>query len=274
MSNEKMNEMNALLGGDTNTSDNVTVVNTGVAQDVFDKTNHELDVARGRLKTLDAKNKELEKELAALKASKARTDIVSAALTDEERANLDPTFLDAAAKIAAASADSVREQYEERERLRQEQDAANRTAYEERMRKDFVTRIEGKYPGFLGSIGAGGGNSELWKKFYAFNGPSISAAVARFDLDALSYFIDKFNSELNIRVPSGSQGNATSPDPRNLGSGATVVHHGGPNRIYTSDEYAALEKQAEQLRRRGDWDGYRKLSDELNNILAEGRVKD
>ena len=274
MSNEKMNEMNALLGGDTNTSDNVTVVNTGVAQDVFDKTNHELDVARGRLKTLDAKNKELEKELAALKASKARTDIVSAALSDEERANLDPTFLDAAAKIAAASANSVREQYEERERLRQEQDAANRTANEERMRKDFVNRIEGKYPGFLNSISVGGGNCEPWKKFYEFNGPSIAAAVSRFDLESLSYFIDKFNSELNIRVPSGSQGHATSPDPRNLGGGAIVVQHGGPNKIYTADEYAALEKQADQLRRRGDWDGYRKVCDELNNILAEGRVKD
>lgn len=273
MSNEKMDEMNILMGGKDIASSTPTE-NVGVTQAVFDKTNHELDVARGRLKTLDARNKELEKEVAELKALKMRKNVVSSALSDEERANFDPNFLDAAAKIAAASVDSFRQEYEERDRIRQEQDAANRTANEERMKKDFVNCIEGKYPGFLSSISAGGGNSELWKNFIEFNGPSISAAVSRYDVNALSYFIDKFNSELNIRVPSGSQGNATSPEPRNLGSGATVVHHGGPNKVYTADEYAALEKQAEQLRRRGDWDGYRKLCDELNNILAEDRVKD
>lgn len=269
MSKEQTSEMDALTGG---TNAQPAPEKTFDAAEI-EKQRHELDNMRGRVKSLDSRNKELEKELAALKAERGRADIVSAALSDEEREKLDPNFLDAAAKIAAASAASVRQEYEERERARQEQDAANRSANEERAKKDFAHRIEERYPGFLGSIGEGGGNSEQWKRFYAFNGPSISSAVARFDIETLAYFIDKFNSELGIRVPSGSQGAATSPDPRNLGSGA-AVQHGGSNKVYTAEEYAALEKQASQLRRRGDWDGYRRLNDELNNILAENRVKD
>lgn len=276
MNKEKMEEMDALMGSGKNTNAGGATDKSSISQEVFDKTNHELDVARGRLKTLDARNKELEKEVATLRASKARTDIVSTALSDEERANLDPTFLDAAAKIAAASADAVRQDYEERERARQEQEAANRAANEAVARENFARKIEERYPGFFNSVSRGGPYHEQWLNFKndPYLGSSIVTAWNDCNVEVMSMFIEKFNSSLSIRVPSGSQGQATSPEPRNLGSGATVVHHGGPNKVYTADEYSALEKQADQLRRRGDWDGYRKVCDELNNILAEGRVKD
>ena len=82
MSNEKMDEMNILMGG-KDIAGSTPTENVGVTQAVFDKTNHELDVARGRLKTLDARNKELEKEVAELKALKMRKNVVSSALSDE-----------------------------------------------------------------------------------------------------------------------------------------------------------------------------------------------
>ena len=238
-----------------------------------ERQRHELENMQGRVKALDKRNKELEKQLAELRAARRGEDILSETLTAEEREKLDPAYLAVQAKIAAASEERIRREYEERERERKEQDARKAAEDEERAKGNFVNSVEERFPGFLASTASGGQNNEQWKKFYALYGPSISAAYNSCNLEAMAHFITQFQSQLGIRVPSGSQGTATSPDPRNLGSGEPV-QHGGPNKVYTANEYAALEKQAMQLRRRGDWEGYRKLNDELNNILAENRVKD
>jgi hypothetical protein len=133
--------------------------------------------------------------------------------------------------------------------------------------------VEEQFPGFFASVGAGGPNAAAWAEFCQMHGPSINAAYAQFNLKTITQFIKMFKSKLGVRVPSGSQGAATAPDPRNLGSGATVQLEDGA-KVYTAEEFASLEKQAMQARRRGDWDAYRKLDQELNTILAEDRIKD
>ncbi|MBQ1344758.1 MAG: hypothetical protein IIY62_00205 [Kiritimatiellae bacterium] len=271
MSMEKISEMDALMGGGP--ARNAAEQNFDAA--AFEKQKHELDNMRGRVKASDARIKELEKQLAELRTAKSGEDLVSRALSESEREKLAPEFLGAAAKLAATSAEQVRREYEERERARLEQEAQARAANEERAKENFARLVEGRFPGFLSSVSTGGPNNAQWRKFMDEDGysASVNAAWNACNLEVLSQFIEQFNSKLGIRVPSGSQGTATSPDPRTLGSGAPV-QTGGPNKVYTAEEYAALEKQAMQFRRRGDWEGYRKLNEELNTILAENRVKD
>lgn len=270
MSKETMKEMDALMGGGK----------APAAEKTFDaaeyeRQKHELDNMRGRVKASDARVKELEKQLEELRRTRRGEDIVSAALTDDERAKFEPEFLGAAAKLVAASEERVRREYEEAERQRREKEEKERAEAEERASESFARLVNERFPGFLSSVSNGGENSAQWQKFMFEDGlgPSINAAWKARNIDVLSKFINQFKSKFSIRVPSGSQGAATSPEPRNLGSGATV-QTGGPNKVYTAEEYAALEKQAMMLRRRGDWDGYRKLNDELYTILAENRVKD
>lgn len=268
--NKEVEQMDALMGGGTTTP----AAAQPTAQEEFERTRHELDVARGRLKARDGRVKELEKELAELRARTQQEDLVSKALTPEERERLDPSFISAAAKIASESENRIRREQEERDQRAIEE----READVQRRKADFSRRVEERFPGFMSSVGAGGEKSAAWTEFMHFNGPSVNAAYARFDLETVAYFISQFDSwyksKFGIRVPSGSQGKATSPDPRNLGSGAQPVQQDDSKKVYTSEEYDAIEKKALAARRRGDWDEYRKLNDKLNDILAEGRVKD
>lgn len=264
MSKEVTDQMDALMGGERKPDGAAKAV-----PDDYEKTKHELDNARGRCKTLDARVKELERENAALRASRSQEDLVSSALTEEERQKLDPVFLTAAAKIAAASEERIRREREERD----QQTAQEREERESQAKEDFKRLLASKHPGFFESVAPGGEKAAAWADFMSRFGASVNAAYARRDENAVGYFVDLFNSQHRDRVPSGSQGGATSPSPRNLGSGASVQPDGRA-KTYTPDEYAALEKQAMAARRRGDFDAYRKLNDELKTILAEGRVKD
>ncbi len=264
MSKAETDQIDALSGGAKSPANT-----SGVSKDEFERTKHELDNSRGRLKALDAKLKELEKENAELRASKSNDDLISSALSEEERERLDPTFLSARAKVSAATEARLRRENDERDR----QEAAEREARRAEAKANFARQIESSFPGFLSSIVAGGANESAWREFCEIYGASVDSATARFDVKAISVLIKQFNAAQGIRVPSGGQGKATSPDPRNLGSGADVRFDNG-TKIYTSEEYAALEKQAMAARRRGDFDSYRKLDQELNTILAEGRVKD
>lgn len=266
MSKAETDRMDALMGGANGPTGAAT---GGVSKDEFERTQHELDVMRGRTKTLDARLKELEKENAELRASQNRDEIILSALSEEERNSLDPAFVSAMAKVSAATEVRLRKEYEERDR----QTAAEREARMQEAKVNFARQIESAFPGFLASIGEGGDKNAQWREFCGVYGASVNAAYARFDVNAISTLIKQFQSSLGIRVPSGSQGKATSPDPRNLGSG-TVAQPTNGSKVYTQEEYAALEKQAMAARRRGDYDTYRKLDEELNNILAEGRVKD
>jgi hypothetical protein len=256
--------MDALMGG-ANTPEGAA--EGGVSKEEFERTKHELDNNRGRLKALDSRLKELEKENAELRAAREREDIISSALTDEERAKVDPEFLKVMAKMNAETEARLRRENEERER----QSAEERNLRAEQAKQDFVRRVEDRFPGFLASVGAGGANAEAWSRFYGIYGASIASAYSRFDLDALSHFINMFNLELGNRVPSGSQGAATGPDPRNLGSGAPV---GAPTtKTYTEDEITALFDKKEAARDRGDWAEVRRLTDEINRAQESGGAK-
>lgn len=270
MSKAETEQMDALMGGANSPANGA---GSGVSMDEFERTKHELDNSRGRLKALDAKVKELEKENAELRASQNRDEIISSALSEEERDKLDPAFVSAMAKVSAATEARLRKEYEERDR----QTAAEREARMQEAKVNFARQIESAFPGFLASIGESGDKNAQWREFCGVYGASVNAAYARFNVSAISTLIQQFiawsNKEQGVRVPSGSQGKAMSPDPRNLGSGKEVQHDNG-TKTYTPEEYAELEKKAMQARRRGDFDAYRKLDEELNTILAEGRVKD
>ena len=261
MSKAETDQIDALTGGAKNPADAAA---GGVSMEDYERTKHELDNSRGRLKSLDARLKELEKENAELRASKSQEELVSSALTEEERANLDPAFLSAMAKMNAATEARLRRENEERDR----QEAEAREARMREAKSNFAQQIESAFPGFLSSIGTGGGSEAAWREFCRIYGASVNAAYERFDVDAISHLIRQFNAEQGIRVPSGSQGKATSPDPRNLGSGTTVASPATRN--YTEKDVNTLFDEKEAARDRGDWAEVRRLTDEINKAQAQG----
>lgn len=230
-------------------------------------------VEQGRVKALDARVKELEQECARLRGERGAAD-VAAALTPEERGDLPEDYIGAAAKMTSrAVGQALTGVNEELARMRREREA-EREAEEGRRKSDFIRRVNARFPGFLGSISEGGDKAQAWASFLVNNADSVSSAFARCDLDSLVYHVERFYREvLDVRPPDGERGAATAPDPVPRGSGKPAERDGGSERAYTPEEYDALDEKCMKLRREGRIDEYRKLRDELDSALSEGRVR-
>ena len=222
----------------------------------------------GRIGDLSAKDREiaeLRKRVGELEKGGRRP---SDALTPDERENLSPEFVNAAEKISTAATEGISE---ELKRMRMERDQ-ERAEFLKAKEEQFLQAIENKYPGFLAKIN-GGEWAAAWSSYLSHNQGSVVSAYKSFDVGSLSYHVDRFYREvLEVRPPDG-KGSASVPDPVSLAGGkpGTVV---SKDKVYSPEEYEALEAECAKLRRNGDFDGYRKLRDNLETILREGRVKD
>lgn len=233
-------------------------------------------LGRVNVEAVAAKDKrisELESEIRRLKGAKGAAEI-AASLTPEERGEIPEEYVGVAAKIASrATGDAMAGVNQELARLREEREA-EKERERKRVASDFVNRINRRYPGFLASIGEGGDKAEAWASFLVNNAASVNEAYGRCDYDSLAYHIDRFYREvLEVRPPNGDKGNASAPDPVSHGGGKPATRDDG-KKTYTAEEYSALEEKCMKLRRKGDYDGYAKLREELDEILVDGRVEE
>ena len=229
-------------------------------------------VEQGRVKKLDEEKKALEAKVAELSASR-RSEAAISALPDDIREDMPENFAKGSALVAQkmvdealASRDAELRELKAQMAVREQQGAAI-------ARQNFAQKIGNEFPGFFrDAVLEGGDKHAAWQKYLRFNAASVTTAFNACDFDTLSWHIRNFyNTEVGIPPPSGGTG-AAAPDPSPTGGGQQVRTAAG--KVYTAQEYAELEKKAMQLRRMGDYDGYRKLDAELNTILTEGRVKD
>lgn len=232
-------------------------------------------VEQGRVKKLAEENAKLQKQLAD-RTTRRPSDYLS----DEERKEIDDAQRGIIDKMVDGRlSDAMAANRDEIEALRAQiaQRDAEREQREQReaaaARQDCAQKIESAFPGFFrDAVLEGGDKHAAWQKYLCFNAASVTTAFKACDFETLSWHIRNFyNTEVGIPPPSGGTG-AAAPDPSPTGGGQRV--HAETGKIYTAQEYAELEKKAMQLRRMGDFEGYRKLDAELNNILTEGRVKD
>lgn len=227
----------------------------------------------GRAKASDARVKELEAELKAARDGKSKEELL-ASLSESVRENVAPEVQAAAAEIAAAALAREREANEARFARLENERAAEREASAEANQRAFMARIETTFPGFLSSVGPGGSNSEAWSKYLEHNRWSVAGALRNGDFGTIDYHVRQFCRSVEIQVPSADGGGAAISDPGNQAGGAVPKPKDEVGKVYTGEEYDALDKRCDQLRRLGRYDEYMKLRDELDLALSEGRVKD
>lgn len=228
-------------------------------------------VEQGRVKKLDEQVKALQAENAKLSSNRGVQSVIDG-LPPEMKEGFTEDSLKAQALIAQRAVEAANAERDAQiAQMRAEQaerDKRNAQAAE----AAFGQMIDQKYPGFLRSaVMEGGDKHGAWVEFIEFYGPSINAAYNARDFKRLSWFIEKFYTEkLELPPPSGGTG-AAAPDPSATGGGTSVVVKSG--KTYTWDEIDKLYDEIEVLRAKGDRDGMKRLSDEVERAQKEGRVK-
>ena len=225
-------------------------------------------VEQGRVKKLDEENKALRSRLAGAEALKRAKEEV-ANMGEDQRGEVPEDYLVGAGVLAQKmAAEAIAEKSAEIDRRMAEREQREAAA----TRQNFAQRIEREFPGFLrDAVTEGGDKYAAWVKYQRFNAATITAAVNACDFDTLSWHIRKFyNDELGLSPPSGGTG-AAAPDPSPTGGGTSVAVK--PGKVYTWDEIDKLYDEIEVLRSRGDREGMKRLSDEVEKAQREGRVK-
>jgi hypothetical protein len=229
-------------------------------------------VEQGRVKKLDEQVKALQAENAKLSSSRGVQSVIDG-LPPEMKEGFTEDSLRAQALIAQRAVEAANAE-------RDAQIAQMRAEQAERDRRNaqaaevaFGQMIEQRYPGFLRSAVAEGGDKHgAWVEFVEYYGPSINAAYNAQDFKRLSWFIEKFYTEkLELPPPSGGLG-AAAPDPSATGGGTPTTRIHG-DKTYTADEINALFDKKEAARDRGDWAEVKRLSDEINRAQAAENAK-
>lgn len=228
-------------------------------------------VEQGRVKKLDEEKKALEAKVAELSASR-RSEAAISALPDDIREDMPENFAKGSALVAQrmvdealASRDAELRELKAQMAVREQQGAAM-------ARQNFAQKIGNEFPGFFrDAVLEGGDKHAAWQKYLRFNAASVTTAFNACDFDTLSWHIRNFyNTEVGIPPPSGGTG-AAAPDPSPTGGGTSVAVK--PGKVYTWDEIDKLYDEIEVLRSRGDREGMKRLSDEVEKAQREGRVK-
>lgn len=221
-------------------------------------------VEQGRVKKLADEKKALEAKIAELDSSRRTRDVIDA-LPEDVREALPEDYAKGASIVAQRTVDAALA-------ARDAEIARLKARNEESARAQFASRIEQEFPGFINSAAAAGGDkSEAWRKYQRYNAQSINSAIENCDFDVLSWHIRNFyTNELGVPPPSGRTG-AAAPDPSTTGGGTSVAMQ--PGKVYTWDEVDALYDEIERLRSRGDKEGMKRISDEIEKAQREGRVK-
>lgn len=268
--NEKEQEQ-ALLGG---TSGGATATEDWKSR--YEESQRMLASARveeGRVRKLDAENKALAKRIAELESGQ-RAKEIAGSLSESERGDIPDEYVGAAAKMAdTAASRAVAGLNEELERLRREREE-ERAAEINRRKNDFLRQIDAKYPKLFSEIGAGGVKERAWREFMDNNKESVERAYNSCNLNGFAYHVDRFYREnLGVRPPEGKPADASVPDPVKSHGGGLDLSTDDPTRKYTREEFAALEKRANDMRANGRFKEYRNIVQELDTILSEGRLE-
>lgn len=241
----------------------------------FEEAQRQLNSARveeGRVRKLNEEKKALEKRIAELEKGRQAADLV-AGLSEDERGDVPDEYVGVAARVASDASERVSARVtEELERLRKEREEEREEA-QKRLSRQFLSQVEAKFPKFLADIGAGGDKKRAWDAFMENNSESVLKAFNSCNLEGLVYHVNRFyRDELGVRPPEGEGAGASAPDPITSQGGNLNVNADDPNKKWTKDEYDALEKKALSLRASGNFKEYRRIVQELDNILAEGRL--
>lgn len=240
----------------------------------YEESQRELNSARveqGRVRKLDEEKRELQRQLDEERAAR-QTQTVIDGLPEDVRGDIPEDYLKAQSIIAQRTADQAvngqAERFAELERKIAEREKREREIAQSR----FTERIEREFPGFLkAAVMDGGDKHAAWVQYQRYNAASINAAANACDFDTLAWHIQTFyRNELGIDPPSGGHA-AAAADPSSIGGGTPTVVN--PGKVYTWDEIDGLYDQIEEMRARGDRDGVRRLSDEVETAQREGRVK-
>lgn len=239
----------------------------------YEEAQRELNSARvdqGRVKKLSEENQRLKHQL-----EERTTRRPSDYLDDEERQAIDEDQRGIIDKMVDGRvSDAVKASREDLEALKAsiERQNAERDAREAATRKrELELRFEREFPGLGAQLGPGGDKHDAWMNYRRFVGASIDLALANSDFDALAWHVRKFfTDELGLPPPSGGEAPA-APEPGSIVGGKPVTVK--PGKTYTWDEIDALYDKIEELRARGDKEGMKRLSDEVERAQKEGRVK-
>jgi len=268
--NEEMEEaMNALSGNGAAGGDAGGDTTDWKAK--YEEAQRQLNSARvdeGRVKKLSEKIKALEGQLADATALKRAKEEV-ANMGEDQRGEVPEDYLVGAGvlaqKMAAKAIAAQKAEFDQRMAERDQREAAA-------ARQNFAQKIGNEFPGFFrDAVLEGGDKHAAWQKYLRFNAASVTTAFNACDFDTLSWHIRNFyNTEVGIPPPSGGTG-AAAPDPSPTGGGTSVAVKSG--KVYTWDEIDKLYDEIEVLRSRGDREGMKRLSDEVEMAQREGRVK-
>lgn len=235
---------------------------------MYEQSQRELQKERveaGRLKKTMGELEALRKENEAMKSSQVRQSLIEA-VPENERTDLPESVLNAAATMAEKAADGVSRRLEEIERRSAE-------SAREASKRAFFDRVNSSFPGFIHDIQAGGDKSVAWNSYLRHNRASVVNAIEGSDYETMVYHIKQFfTSTLGIQAPSGATDQPTYPEPRSSGGGMPAEGGDSANKHYTIDEFNVLERKADDAKARGDIDAYRRLTQEMDNILSEGRI--
>ncbi len=225
-------------------------------------------VEQGRVKKLDEENKALRSRLAGAEALRRAKEEV-ANMGEDQRGEVPEDYLVGAGvlaqKMTAEAIAAQKAEFDQRMAEREQREAAT-------ARQNFAQKIGNEFPGFFrDAVLEGGDKHAAWQKYLRFNAASVTTAFNACDFDTLSWHIRNFyNTEVGIPPPSGGTG-AAAPDPSPTGGGTSVAVKSG--KVYTWDEIDKLYDEIEVLRSRGDREGMKRLSDEVEKAQREGRVK-
>ena len=243
---------------------------------LYEKTQHELDVAKveqGRVRKL---NEELQAKNARI--AELEKGAALGALPENLKDGVPDEMKEAALLLSKGVVDKAMAGQEERLAMlerQQKEEAERRRAEDERRQSErldaFMAQLAQKFPDFMKGIAAGGAFKAAWDEYQVNNAESLTAGFAACDLATVSYHIKRF-CETTDFDPSGGRGEIAAPDPRSLGGGVPRTEAGG-QKTYTMQEYENLTQKARQLRAEYRFDEYRKLSRELEDAWSEGRVK-
>lgn len=268
--NEDDNKVNAITG-ETNAQQ------TAESVDWKQKYEHQMEVSAadsGRMKKLAAEKAQLERELAELRASRREEELVSS-LSEDERAGIPEDVLKTQVKLASSVMTKMREENERRFREMENERSAEVERSQKMAERNFIERIDARFPKFRSSIGPGGDKAEAWSSYLRYNKPSIQYAYGACDFEALSHHIETFYRDfLGTPVPSVSSNGSAASDPETHGGSNATYVQTGTGKTYTSEEYLALYDKVEEARRAGNWEEKRRIEAEISNAPREGRVKD
>lgn len=233
----------------------------------LEKAKHSADVWRGHATKRAERIKELEGELARLKAKEQVAATVAEIPAEVKGDTPDETIaaaLTGSKKLIDASSEATKEEIE---KMRKEMAENNK--------RQFVRQLGANHAQFFEMVGPGGANEKLWQQFKQMNRETYASVMESQDTERFGVLVSQFCNQFGLKNPSGERGGTAVPEPANISGGQQIQGGGGDDKAeYTTQEYLKQLEAAEDARNAGDMKTYREVTSRLTKALNEGRVKD